>query len=160
MFKTEFKMEPYLHLIKSRKKRVNLTRIRISAHRLEIENGRYSRPVVNTSERYCKVCNKNLVEDEKHFIIECEKYNVIRLPFLMKINVDFPFTRNLNEFELFKWIMTFQNKKISHELATFINKCFEIRNHTLEKTNIKKYMKRKANKLNPPMCRIKRLKVK
>ena len=44
-----------------------LTQFRVSAHRLEIESGRYKKKTV--SERICKFCNLNTVEDEVHFYV-------------------------------------------------------------------------------------------
>ena len=47
------------------KKRKCLTQLRVYAHRLEIESGRYKKK--SASERLCKCCNLNAVEDEVHF---------------------------------------------------------------------------------------------
>ena len=55
----------------------SLTKLRISAHKLEIENGRYNRKSV--ADRVCKKCNYNKVEDEIHFICECSLYNAERI---------------------------------------------------------------------------------
>jgi hypothetical protein len=46
--------------------------IRISAHQLATETGRYMKPPLPVPERFCKNC-KNKVEDEKHFIQLTEK---------------------------------------------------------------------------------------
>ena len=50
-----------------------LTKIRISAHSLAIETGRYSKPKILACERYCKLC-KDKVEDEVHFLLYCPLY--------------------------------------------------------------------------------------
>ena len=46
--------------------------MRISAHNLDIETGRFYN--LDRHERVCSMCNLNVVEDEYHFILQCEKY--------------------------------------------------------------------------------------
>ena len=57
--------------------RIILTRWRLSNHNLKIETGRYTRPYTERSDRICTVCNS--LEDEKHVIYLCPRYNDIRL---------------------------------------------------------------------------------
>ena len=45
-FKTDFKFEKYLHIIKNDQLRIHLTQIRLSSHTLEIETGRRSGYVI------------------------------------------------------------------------------------------------------------------
>ena len=60
-----------------------LSRLRLSAHDLKIERGRYcSLPV---ADRLCKSCG--VVEDELHFLDSCVLFNDKRVFFLRKINV-------------------------------------------------------------------------
>lgn len=53
-----------------------LTKYRLSAHRLAIEQGRYNQTV--RSRRICRFCTLNRIEDEFHFILECPKYSHLR----------------------------------------------------------------------------------
>ena len=53
------------------------TQLRISAHRLFIETGRYSRPKLPRENRFCFSC-KNAVEDENFFLFHCKEYNSLR----------------------------------------------------------------------------------
>ena len=69
--------------------------MRISAHKLEIERGRYSRPMISREERFCKYCT-NEIEDEKHFILKCPLYINIRT----KYNCLFENTNNDDTFLL------------------------------------------------------------
>ena len=41
--------------------------VQVSAHRLEIESGRYK--IKSVSERICQYCKLNAVEDEVHFFM-------------------------------------------------------------------------------------------
>ena len=74
-FKSSFCAESYLFTKQNENKRKNLTRLRISAHILEIESGRYKK--LKREERLCKACFKT--EDEPHFLLDCN---------LLKINND------------------------------------------------------------------------
>ena len=58
--------------ITSRKK---VTKLRISNHDLMIGRGRYFSPKLPRDERFCSSCLDNKIEDEKHFIIDCDFYN-------------------------------------------------------------------------------------
>ena len=84
--KHSFKREGYLDLT-NKDARFNLTRLRISAHNLEIERGRYS----NTArdERLCKGCliiGISSVDDEGHLLYDCTPLGGLRanLPTAMR----------------------------------------------------------------------------
>lgn len=70
-------MEPYLKYVKNSSNRYQLCRLRISAHDLEIERGRYSQ--INRADRVCKWCSlsmgESITEDENHMIFYCDLYN-------------------------------------------------------------------------------------
>ena len=63
-----FEYQKYLDEIKVNKFKVALTRFRTSAHRLEIEAGRWHKPTkIPSNGRKCKICNN--LEDEFHFFV-------------------------------------------------------------------------------------------
>ena len=64
LIKLSFGMERYLTFINDGKQRKSLTALRISAHKLKIERGRYSGQ--SEEERLCAECN--VVEDEIKFL--------------------------------------------------------------------------------------------
>ena len=88
-------------------------KIRCSSHKLAIETGRMLG--IEREERICRDCNLNVVGDEYHFLIECQKHNEIRQSFIS----DF-YVRNKSVFHFCKLLMG--NKKILLNLAKFI-KC-------------------------------------
>ena len=45
---------------------------------LAIETGRYNRPKTPVSERLCKYCHVDLIEDKPHFLVDCEFYSKTR----------------------------------------------------------------------------------
>ena len=56
--------------------------MRVSAHNRNIETGRFYNLVRH--ERVCSMCNLNVVKDEYHFILQCEKYIDVRRRYLKK----------------------------------------------------------------------------
>ena len=75
--KTSFCCEDYLNCI-PKSLRYHLSRLRMSAHDLRIQSGRFARNRIRREERYCLCCNSSDIEDEYHFIIICPCFNEIR----------------------------------------------------------------------------------
>ena len=87
-FKTTFKFESYLDYIKDFTARCALAKLRMSAHNLQIETGRFSKSKTPRDERfcpYCKTLNTLAVEDEVHFLLVCSLFNEERQKFLVEI---------------------------------------------------------------------------
>ena len=63
LFKDNFKFEDYLTMSTANQRRI-ITKFRISAHKLEIERGRYFN--VPVERRICKICKLD-IENEIHF---------------------------------------------------------------------------------------------
>ena len=84
--KSTFRMEPYLQHIKLFKFRKAMAMFRISAHRLEIETGRWvkndlTNKSISRDNRFCTLCFENNVwsiGDEEHAIIYCPNFAVDR----------------------------------------------------------------------------------
>ena len=81
--KINFKREAYLDDIAKFNHRSALTKLRISAHDLKIETGRYKQQIRET--RTCDWCqivmNTRHIEDEKHVLLDCDLYNSHRRAF-------------------------------------------------------------------------------
>ena len=75
--KTNHCFLPYLKNINVKSHRIALTRLSVSSHKLHVETGRWERPVTSPDERYCRVC-VNKIEDDFHFLVECDLYKEIR----------------------------------------------------------------------------------
>lgn len=73
--KNKFEFENYLNL-EDFEKRKTIAKLRCSNHSLEIEKGRHLR--IERSGRLCKQCNRGNVETETHFLLECDKYQILR----------------------------------------------------------------------------------
>ena len=96
--KTNLHKEPYLDEIKNPVNRYRTTRLRISAHDLEIETGRYTNtPRENRTCKWCllTVPNSNrisntitskVVENESHLLFNCDLYADLRTKLLGSLN--------------------------------------------------------------------------
>ena len=75
LLKTQLRMEPFLR-VHHRGGIPELVKLRGGTNRLRIEKGRYTNEPVN--ERLCVFCERNEIEDEKHFMLKCEAYKEAR----------------------------------------------------------------------------------
>ena len=79
-FKKNFSLEPYLGLVQNRSQRM----LRISAHNLNIERGRYKGLAI--VHRVCKYCQNEMnIDDELHFLNKCKTFLTRCNCFLWKI---------------------------------------------------------------------------
>ena len=142
--KSDFAKEPYLDTVKTYTDRVSLTRLRISAHNLEIEMGR--RTSCPRIARICKWCNLSLgaktIENGYHFINDCDLYAQLRRNLLLKLNhlhtefssqtatttsINDILSRTTSKPEL---ISSQKYDNQCHQLrliARFVNRCFSVR---------------------------------
>jgi len=88
-----------------------ITRLRVSAHNLEIETGRWHKPnKKQRNDRKCKHCNR--LEDEFHFIIKRFYWNRPNIPTFIEL-------------------LTCENVKIIQNLSVYIFKSFKLREEML-----------------------------
>ena len=101
--KEKFKMENYLLFLPT-VSRVNMTKLRISSHCLEIEKGRHKYPRVPSDKRFCKTCESE-VEDEYHVIMECSKLKLPRQNTFKNIQLISDITNISDNYEKFIFVM-------------------------------------------------------
>ena len=136
LFKQNIKYEPYLNLNMNKNTIKHLTRLRLSAHKLNIETARYikapkeTRTQLKMAARKCTKCNNDCDEDEIHFLFECSKYNNIRSDFLDKIYKSCHNIQQLSNKQKFMWLMSNEDKTILIKLVNFVNECFKLRDQT------------------------------
>ena len=116
-------MQDYLHfpLKKSEKLILHVTKLRISAHSLHIETGRYSRPCVPTEKRTCHTC-RLFIENEIHFVLYCPKYDQYRCNYNDIFNVNTYTSDNP-----IRKIVNPTNISTTRRICCFLKKCFDIR---------------------------------
>ena len=138
-FKCNFIFEKYLE-IRNPKHRSALTKLRTSAHQLEIETGRYKN--LDSLDRFCKYCEENQnddelptlclpfyrpihIGDESHFLIDC--------PILSNLRAKLP--TNLQSALLNKdYSNIFNDLGMSTRLGRFVHEAFEVRKKWLAPT--------------------------
>ena len=94
--KHSFQKEQYLDLVKNASFRYRTTQLRISAHDLEIEKGRYTKTARDL--RTCQWCNTCMgvksVENENHVLFECDLYADQRAKLIERLNKSPPIAEN------------------------------------------------------------------
>ena len=115
--------EYHLKSIRNTKYRIFLTKLRLSDHKLMIEAGRHQK--LAKLQRFCPFCPQT-VEDEKHFLITCAHYSVLRKPLFEKCAYLKPNFIHYNETEKFIFIMTC--KEISQNVGKFVSEAMGERN--------------------------------
>ena len=118
-FKTEFQYERYLDLLNTNIRK-SITRLRISAHNLAIERGRYSKPPTPCHLRTCPSCPLS-IQDELHFIFDCADYHHDRQTMMTKIIAECPIFQHLPKKDKLRYIMTSEGK-VLQEFATFVHR--------------------------------------
>ena len=128
-----FFLEKYL-LQESLVNRKNLTRLRISSHKLSVETGRFDKTPLE--KRLCAMCDKGLVKDEFHFMISCTAYEKPR-DHLFKYLSSFTDTQNLSDNEIFSVLMFCNNGdyEFTKAVCDFVNLSFEILSDYLKSVN-------------------------
>ncbi|MEW8546081.1 MAG: hypothetical protein AB2693_21380, partial [Candidatus Thiodiazotropha sp.] len=129
-FKTDFCKEPYLDLQDFHLRKA-ICKLRISAHSLLIETGRYAKKgSLAREQRICRFCNLNTVESEVHFLTECSLYDDERLELFSKINIINSNFALLNNTDKARWMLLQENQSILWALGFYIHCCFEKRHNT------------------------------
>ncbi len=82
---SDYKLAPYLSIIKGYGQRKLLTKYRLSEHSLCVETGRHKQSWRARELRLCSHCTDGLIEDELHFLTECSKYKHIRHAYFKQI---------------------------------------------------------------------------
>lgn len=126
LFKDFFSTATFLKKPLSFIQRKYLAKIRLGCLELEIETGRYSRPIIPAEERLCQVCENGQgnVEDEFHFIMECDRYTYERAGWLNSLTV----APNLQESDKETILKTVLNEPENiKSTAQFLINCFDIR---------------------------------
>ena len=131
LIKLDFKLEPYLEKLNNPELRSIICKFRLSDHKLEIEKGRHHK--IPAKSRLCKICNSTLVEDEKHFILQCPLYNLLRHDLFSEAAKHINNYRNLTEEQQFKEIMS--NKTLIIALGKYIKLSNIKREHHLQNTH-------------------------
>ena len=127
-YKNIFKREKYIQLCDPVARKY-IAQIRLSAHKLSIESGRYNtqNQYIPPAERICRNCNRNEIEDEMHFILDCPAYGIPRENLLDLIKTDNVNFTSYNPKQKFIWIMSNENLDHLKALGKYITQAMLIR---------------------------------
>ena len=122
MLKSSYEVEKYICSVSNANHRKALTRLRCSAHKLAIEEGRFRN--IDRNLRLCVHCNMNVIENEYHFVMVCPKYRHLRQDHLPKYYYcSFPTKQKLIS------LMKSDNAGLLKRLAKFVYLANELRNN-------------------------------
>ena len=130
--KHTFSKEKYI-LLKDPVQRRALSRFRLSAHKLNVETGRYNSKnhYVKPEERICTSCSSGVCEDETHFLIDCPLYNDLRDNLYSAIAESNLHFYSYTPAQKFTWLMTTEDLNCLSDIGTFIHKAMEVRHRSL-----------------------------
>ena len=135
-FKNSIEMGKYLLTVQNPMTRKEFTKLRISAHQLQIELGRYTVPrMTPVEERVCKTCG--VLEDERHFILTCPVYSDARIELFDSLQ-SFTTLQSLNTEDRFAFIMSYGwgDTEVLTHVINFVNKAEAIRKaHLIPKSS-------------------------
>ena len=127
--KYNFGMDTYLDAIKNYKYRVAMSQLRTSSHTLAIEYGRYTRPKTKFEDRNCSFCH--ILDDERHFLIECNINQTERENLFSKLSHIAPNFIHMTEEDKFLFLMCIKDQQILTWVGKFIYKSFKDRDEYL-----------------------------
>ena len=96
-FQTDISRSNYLHLVKNERHRQAVANLRSSNHKLSIETDRYHLPKISENLRICQLCSSNKVENEIHFLFECNLYKNLRQHFSQDVEAKYSKFVELNK---------------------------------------------------------------
>ena len=115
--KNKYGYEEYLDLPNANN-RVNVTRIRLSAHKLEIETERYNE--VDKDDRICQYCRSGKVGSEYHFIFRCPNNREERGAFFAELGEQNAVSET-EEMQLLQKMFTKNDKSSTDTLGIFLS---------------------------------------
>ena len=102
-----------------------ISQIRLSAHKLEIEMGRYQG--VEKNDRPCQYCRSREIESEYHFIAACPNYNDIRATFTEELVKHDETYVNLGWSHILDILFTKNDLKALNLFGQYLKRCWERR---------------------------------
>jgi len=132
LIKEGFKRGSYLELPPYM--RVPVARLRTSTHPLRIETGQYNLPVpIPAEERYCWFCQNGSVEDEFHFLLDCNLYSTLEekstlISYCLLLNPAFTNSTNVDKR---RFISLTTDSHLTYIFSTFVSCAFRQRRNSI-----------------------------
>ncbi len=120
-FKFDFRLENHLLTLENRVHQIAVSKFRISSHNLRIETGHYeTNPKLEPHERLCIYCDRQIVENEKHFLLECPLYDDDRNALLQICAIEIENCGNIGRENKFIEIMNNKNAIVIAALGKYV----------------------------------------
>ena len=103
-----------------------LTKFRLSDYKLHIKSSHHCNPLKLIEERLCEICNKQEIEDEIHFLLNCSFYCDLRSHSQLAATLNHSF-HNLSPKEKFSFLMCNAHPILVQEIALYIYKAMQAR---------------------------------
>ena len=120
LFKSDYRIEPYLILNLSKKCYRKIARFRVSSHNLRIETGRHVNPIIPLENRTCLKCDMHVVENEMHCLLICPNGQTHREDLIRIANMNIGNFVQLNTEEKFKTIMSTKEPELIKSIGKFL----------------------------------------
>ena len=101
-----------------------------------IELGQYQTGNIPREKRVCPLCKSNQVENESHFLIQCNKYTFPRQNFFNQINKIIPDIDRKSTAERLNLLMNSNDHNVNKIVMKFISTCMNIRDTWLLSNDI------------------------
>jgi hypothetical protein len=123
--KHKFEYEKYLNT-NNLKNRKNVSKLRLSDHKLPIERGRYLNIPVN--DRLCTLCADNTVGDEFHMLMTCKHAGLsqLRKQFQLDVLKIVPQITHLSLLSQFIYVFSLTDMDIMNTSVRFVSNCMSI----------------------------------
>ncbi len=87
---------------------------------------------LESSKRICRLCNSNNVEDEIHFLLECQAFSPECINMLNEVHPHIEYLNSLRKISKFCKIMTSKKHEVIQSLGKYVYICFKQRLEFLE----------------------------
>ena len=130
-------------MVRNRNQRSFLSRLRTGSHHLNIERGRWTRPVTPAGQRTCTYCappgspgsGSAFIDDEEHFLMTCNRFSNLRGCAFEEINFIFPQFLGLSKHQQFCTLLCPTEPKIAKITNRLIKQMFDCR-EKIDQTNL------------------------
>ena len=120
----------YVDTLANRCDRSQISKVKLSAHQLNIEKGRYSN--IPRSDRLCHFCNSCCIENEEHFLLHCSAYVNIRNDFHKKLeNLNIKSIHNYNNDIKLQFLFNTNSIHLLKAVSVLIANCFNVRKNLM-----------------------------
>ena len=94
----------------------------MSVHNLQIEKGRHAN--IPYRDRKCPICKSGEVEDEYHFLMQCQSITEIRTDLFDRMQQIFSEFNHMDKIWKFRFIVKCETSEISLALAKFLKQAY------------------------------------